>query len=375
MTHAAMTPPATRVTSQSRAEHPELSSGIATPEHAARTPLPGENLRDGEPKNENEPNTVYARRRDGNVFTRTFVLCSILALAVAVMDPKAAKEASSRLGAFVEKKIRGSPSIGGAPAPATESCASLARDGAFASLADPRWGETVGLFLDAAREANANHEEDFRVFPKPRSERSRDSATRRLGAPKGIALAVIVEKSEDSRPDGVAAEMTRAAFECDCVQTFDVATYVASLETLRRDANARDAEANVRGELQYAMSAFLAKCPRGVAVIAGAERLEPPLLAALMPAVSEGGRFARDGNDIRSDGASYVFIAALGADSGEGGPWRSSGEIAFGRSAKAKMADAWRAGGSGGETAAGLAEAFRRRIDFVVPFRESRGVA
>ena len=55
-----------------------------------------------------------------------------------------------------------------------------------------------------------------------------------------------------------------------------------------------------------------------VAVITDAHRLTPPLLAALAPAVSEGGRFTRDGRDVRADGATYVLIAALGADAGEG---------------------------------------------------------
>ena len=75
---------------------------------------------------------------------------------------------------------------------------------------------------------------------------------------------------------------------------------------------------NARGALQRAMSAFLEKCPRGGARVADAHRLTPPLLAALAPAVSEGGRFVRDGRDVRADGATYVLIVALGARAGEG---------------------------------------------------------
>ena len=94
-----------------------------------------------------------------------------------------------------------------------------------------------------------------------------------------------------------------------------------------------------------------------------------------------GERFTRDGRDVRADGATYVLIAALGADAGEGGAWRARGEAGFARAAKAEMARLWRGADEGEKTrgnppgddaeavaGSGVTEAFRRRVDFVVPF-------
>ena len=57
---------------------------------------------------------------------------------------------------------------------------------------------------------------------------------------------------------------------------------------------------------------FLARCPRGVVVLRNAEALTPPLLAALLPALSEGGRYMRDGRQVTANLATYVLTAALG---------------------------------------------------------------
>ena len=372
MTHAAMTPPASRATPRLRAKRSESSHGVTTPEHAARTSLPGEaKSDDAKPDPEK---TLYTRRRDRNVFTRTFVMCAILAVTVALLDPNTT---STRFGAFVSV-ARGGSRVAASNAPTapiakTESCASEASFGAVAKLAEEGWRETAWLFLEAARDANARHKEETEL-----KTRKRASAASRLGAKKGVALALVVETRLDAGPDDSAAFAARAAFGCDCVQTFDVIKYVA-LTKPRSDASAHEAEANARGALQGAMSAFLEKCPRGVAVITDAHRLTPPLLAALMPAVSEGGRFARDGRDVRADGATFVLIAALGADfsAGEGGKWRARGETEFARAAKTELARLWRGGsGSGAEppdddeaaTGSGVTEAFRRRVDFVVSF-------
>ena len=155
-----------------------------------------------------------------------------------------------------------------------------------------------------------------------------------------FALALVVETRFDAGPDDRAAFAARAAVGCDGVETVDVKKYVALAKPRRGEtgANARETEANARGALQRAMSAFLEKCPRGVAVITDAQSLTPPLLAALMPAVSEGGRFARDGRNVRADGATYVLIAALGADfsAGEGGTWRARGPCSRTASAPAR---------------------------------------
>ena len=383
MTHAAMTPPASRATPRSRAKRSEPSHGVTTPEHAARTPLPGNPARSGDAKPDPEK-TLYARRRDRNVFTRAFVMCAVLAILVALLDPNSASTASTRLGALVSE-WRGVTADGAAVAAKPESCASeVERFDAVAALADEGWRETAWLFLEAAREANARHREEtdsrdtsrgFRslLFSNPPARRPRASAASRLGAKKGVALALVAQTRFDTGPDDRVAFAARAAFACDCVETFDVKKYVAL---------AISDVANARGALQRAMSAFLEKCPRGVAVITDAHRLTPPLLAALAPAVSEGGRFVRDGRDVRADGATYVLIAALGADAGEGGAWRARGEAGFARAAKAEMARLWRGADEGGKTrgnrlgdddaeaatGSGVTEAFRRRVDFVVPF-------
>ena len=378
MTHAAMPPPASRTTPRSRAKRSEPSHGVTTPEHAARTPLPGNPARSGDAKPDPEK-TSYARRRDRDVFTRAFVMCAVLAVLVALLDPNTA---FTRLGALVSE-WRGVTADGAAVAAKPESCASeVERFDAVAALADEGWRETAWLFLEAAREANARHREEtdsiasrgFRslLFSNPPARRPRASAASRLGAKKGVALALVAQTRFDSGPDDRVAFAARAAFACDCVETFDVEKYVAL---------ALSDVVNARGALQRAMSAFLEKCPRGVAVIAHAHRLTPPLLAALAPAVSEGGRFVRDGRDVRADGATYVLIAALGADAGEGGAWRARGEAGFARAAKAEMERLWRGADEGEKTrgnplgddaeaatGSGVTEAFRRRVDFVVPF-------
>ena len=379
MTHAAMTPPASRATPRSRAKRSEPSHGVTTPEHAARTPLPGNPARSGDAKPDPEK-TLYARRRDRNVFTRAFVVCAVLAVSVALLDPNTA---FTRFGALVSE-WRGVTADGAAVAAKPESCASeVERFDAVAALADEGWRETAWLFLEAAREANARHREEtdsrdasrgFRglLFSNPPNARRprASAASRRLRAKKGVALALVAQTRFDTGPDDRVAFAARAAFACDCVETFDVKKYVAL---------ALSDVANARGALQRAMSAFLEKCPRGVAVITDAHRLTPPLLAALAPAVSEGGRFTRDGRDVRADGATYVLVAALGEDfaAGEKGKYRVRGEVEYARAAKAELARLWRGEpfASDGDEAAteaatgsGVTEAFRRRVDFVVPF-------
>jgi hypothetical protein len=347
--------------------------------------LPGE-ARSDDAKSHPEK-TLYGRRRDRNVFTRTFVMCAILAVTVALLDPNTT---STRFGALVSVARGGSP---GEAETVSTSCASDARFGAVAGLSPEEWRETSWLFLEAAREANARHAEETNPSSNPNPSRTQGLSSRKLGAKKGVALALIVDKSLDAGPDAIAASAARAAFGCDCVKVFDAKTYVALAQTdSSKDSSdeveeesvrlrKREAEANARGALQKEVSAFLEKCPRGVAVIADAQRMTPPLLAALMPAVSEGGRFARDGRDVRADGATYVLVAALGEDfaAGEKGKYRVRGEVEYARAAKAELARLWRGepfASDGNEallteaaTGSGVTEAFRRRVDFVVPFR------
>ena len=342
MTHAAMTPPASRTTPRSRAKRSEPSHGVTTPEHAARTPLPGNPARSGDAKTDPEK-TLYARRRDRNVFTRAFVMCAVLAVLVALLDPNIASTASTRLGALVSE-WRGVTADGAAVAAKPESCASeVARFDAVAALADEGWRETAWLFLEAAREANARHREETYsiasrgfgglLFSNPPTRRPRASAASRLGAKKGVALALVAQTRFDSGPDDRVAFAARAAFACDCVETFDVEKYVAL---------ALSDVVNARGALQRAMSAFLEKCPRGVAVIAHAHRLTPPLLAALAPAVSEGGRFVRDGRDVRADGATSCSSPRWARTRARGG----RGARAARRGSRAPPRRRWRVSGA-----------------------------
>ena len=98
-------------------------------------------------------------------------------------------------------------------------------------------------------------------------------------------------------------------------------------------------------------------------VVSSAEALTPPLLSAILPAVSEGGRFMRDGGEVRADRAAYVFVAAAGPEAGEGGAWRELDDAGFARRAKDALAAGW------GSEEDGVVRAFRRRIDFVAPLR------
>ena len=162
-------------------------------------------------------------------------------------------------------------SDGAAVAAKPESCASeVARFDAVAALAAEGWRETAWLFLEAAREANARHSEETDsiasrgfgglLFSNPPTRRPRASARPRAGREEGRrAGARRADAPLDSGPDDRVAFAARAAFACDCVETFDVKKYVAL---------AISDVVNARGALQRAMSAFLEKCPRGVAVIA-----------------------------------------------------------------------------------------------------------
>jgi len=382
MTHAAMTPPAARASPRCRAKQNKPSEGITTPEQAARVALPGDTKEKTQSRVSQRESTPvspnFPRRREGNVnvLARLAVIIAILAVWVALIDPSStATRFATYQTRFQEFSARlfGSSSMGSSPAPApAESCASNADASAVASLAPPGWAETVELFLDTARVGNAVHLDE--VGAKQKRRNAQRSNARRLSAPKGVALALVVETPEDAAPGGAAAVAARAKFGCACVETFDSDAFVVLSKKVEPDGTAKQALANARGAVQSAVSLFLQKCPRGVLVVTSVQNLTPPLLTALMPAISEGGRFTRDGMDIRADGATYVFVAALGADAGVGGTWRVDGETGFAKATKTKLEKAWRLGDAGEEQdeepGSGVTHAFRRRIDFVVPFRE-----
>ena len=381
MTHAAMTPPASRTTPRSRAKRSEPSHGVTTPEHAARTPLPGNPARSGDAKPDPEK-TLYARRRDRNVFTRAFVMCAVLAVLVALLDPNIASTASTRLGALVSE-WRGVTADGAAVAAKPESCASeVARFDAVAALAAEGWRETAWLFLEAARGANARHREETDsiasrgfgglLFSNPPTRRPRASAASRLGAKKGVALALVAQTRFDSGPDDRVAlrgarclrvrlrgdlrreEVRRARYFGRGERAGRAATRDERLPgevppRRRRDCPRAQADASAprraraRGERGRALRARRAGRARATA----RRTCSSPRWARTR---ARGGvaRARRGGVRARRQGGDGASLAR--ADEGEqtqGNPLGDDAEAA---------------------TGSGVTEAFRRRVDFVVPF-------
>ena len=279
------------------------------------------------------------------------------------------------------------------------SCAAAAgADDAVVALAPARWEETVGMFMDAVRETSRLG----RGGSGDETDDARASSSNAGGgaAGKGPSLMLVADGPNDAR---TVARDVKAAFDaCDaeeCVLLIDCEWYAASSAV---GSASERAEQDARGALQKSLATFLTRCPRGVVVIQGAESLNRPLLSALLPALSEGGRFMRDGAEVRADLASYVVTVALGgrwtttttAGGGGGGggesvrawmerewvegrsvrAWMES-ERTFARRAKDALADvfAGKAGvhGGGGDEGGddGVVGAFRRRVDFVVPSR------
>lgn len=311
-----------------------------TPEQAARQSLPDPEEADADPpasppQTGTLPPPSLARH----------LLLALLALLLAAL-------AATRPGLSPAS----SAATSAAPAP---GCASAASFETLAELAPPAWGETMEMFLDAAREANAKPD-------------ATDSSSRFVGARKGVALALIAADAADARCR--ADDALDAFTECRrerCALRLDADELVAAAANRTRDGEIRDgetgdgraAELEARGEAQRRLATFLADCPGGVVVVSGAEALTPPLLSAILPAVSEGGRFMRDGGEVRADRAAYVFVAAAGAEAGEGGAWRELDDAGFARRAKDALAAGW------GSEEDGVVRAFRRRIDFVAPLR------
>ena len=330
---ARSTPVSTPVSTPRRAPPPAR----VTPEQAARRSLPDPEEADADPpasapQTGTLPPPSLARH----------LLLALLALLLAAL-------AATRPGLSPAS----SAPTSAAPAP---GCASAASFETLAELAPPAWGETMETFLDAAREANANPD-------------ATDHSSRFVGARKGVALALIAADAAEARRR--ADDALDAFPECRrerCALRLDADELVAAAAkpTRTRDGEIRDgraAELEARGEAQRRLATFLADCPGGAVVVSGAEALTPPLLSAILPAVSEGGRFMRDGGEVRADRAAYVFVAAAGAEAGEGGAWRELDDAGFARRAKDALAAGW------GSEEDGVVRAFRRRIDFVAPLR------
>ena len=189
------------------------------------------------------------------------------------------------------------------------SCAAAAgADDAVVALAPARWEETVGMFMDAVRETSRLG----RGGSGDETDDARASSSNAGGgaAGKGPSLMLVADGPNDAR---TVARDVKAAFDaCDaeeCVLLIDCEWYAASSAV---GSASERAEQDARGALQKSLATFLTRCPRGVVVIQGAESLNRPLLSALLPALSEGGRFMRDGAEVRADLASYVVTVALG---------------------------------------------------------------
>jgi len=305
-----------------------------TPERAAKSPLPGDPAPPKAKPSASDRRPTFAR----------LVLLPILTLVLALVAAWGL-EASTRSSAPEAAPVR--------------SCASLASDAALAELAPAGWDEPLRAFVDAAREASD----------------ASNAAVRFSGAAKGPA-ALLATNGDATSYSAAAAKVAAAFGACvadGCALIVDCAALGGGIARgdggARSEARSETSLDDIRGEAQRLLFDFLDRCPGGVVTFASAEALAPPTLAATLPAVSEGGRFHRDGRAVLADRAAYVFVANLGQDA-EVREGEDEGRYA--RRAKDALAARWRrrsGGGEGGEEedADVLVAAFARRIDFVAP--------
>jgi len=61
------------------------------------------------------------------------------------------------------------------------------------------------------------------------------------------------------------------------------------------------------GTLQSELVAFLQRCPKGLVVFAGLQKMSVRALPVLFSALSEGGQFMHDGSAVPTDSALFVF--------------------------------------------------------------------
>jgi len=231
---------------------------------------------------------------------------------------------------------------------ATPSCAAAAQEKEVSRLTPDDWSETIAVFMDTVKEADTA---------------GRGGARSVAGVGKGPSLLLVANGDRDEarrQAKEVVAAFERCT-EDKCVLKLDCGAVAQTAE--------RTSEREARGQLQKVIATFLQRCPRGVAVFAGVDAFTPELLGAMIPALSEGGRYMRDGREIRADLATYVMTAALAREQEELREWMES-ERQFARSAKdalSKLMYSRRKDESTEDD--GSVGAFRRRIDFVAPLR------
>jgi hypothetical protein len=269
-----------------------------TPEQAARKPLPPTSA---------EPSSPSGAGRT----TTSGVSCAWQALLALLFLVAALVAAPPGGGSGADPSASGGSAAAAAASSAETrpSCAALAADGDVAALAPPQWEETAAVFMDAVREAAGGIA----------------GAAAMSGAGKGpVLMLVAADAGEARRRAGDVAEAFAACQLAKCVLTVDCDAAAAALASESEDGDGEVSPAAVeqeaRGALQKTLVSFLARCPRGLVILRGAEALSPPLLSTLIPALSEGGRYMRDGKQVRADLATYVVTAALDGDGhGKGG--------------------------------------------------------
>ena len=358
----------------------------ATPEQAAKKPLPPTpDVKDADAP----PSSSSAGGAWGGMTCARQAMLALLFLVAALVAAPPGGGGGGRGGGGDSSSSSSAAAAAAAAAERQPSCAAAAAEADVATLTPPRWEETASVFMDAVRETAHSG------FGGGGGEMGiAGVATMMSGAGKGPVLMLVAEDADEARRRaGDVAEAFKQCAVSKCVLTVDCDAASASAtgagageeegaangESLSSPAASRLlAEQEARGALQKTLVTFLERCPRGLVIVRGAESLSPPLVPALIPALSEGGRYMRDGKQVRADLATYVVTAALSGISERGG---DGGEDAvsernFARLAKDALATVYGGGGGGGEggrnSAAvddGVAVAFRRRIDFVAPFR------
>ena len=183
-----------------------------------------------------------------------------------------------------------------------------------------------------------------------------DVATRRAGrkAPTVLVAASTVEGMRATRAS-LEATLAAGAFG-KCAMTLDCAA--ASLR-------ASDAD-EARGRLQRALARHFAGCSRdedgAVVVLHDVANMSPEHVPALLPALSEDGAYAYDGESIATTRGVFVLTAHLPATRAAAAD--ATDEKTFTNAAKTALLDAMRAKTSDDDA---TALAFRRRIDVAVP--------
>ena len=183
-----------------------------------------------------------------------------------------------------------------------------------------------------------------------------DVATRRASH-KAPTVLVAANTPEGLRAARASLEATlRRGARGRCAMTLDCAA-----------ANLRELDADeARGRLQRALARHLAGCSRdedgAVVVLHDVANMSPEHVPALLPALSEDGAYAYDGESISTTRGVFVLTAHLPATRAAAAA--ATDEKTFTNAAKMALLDAMRAKTSDDDA---TALAFRRRIDVAVP--------